>query len=89
MTATIAVRVHPRARRTGISAKLGDAYKLDIAAPAVDGKANDACIAYLSELTAVPKSAILILSGAHNKSKILRFEGISPENLKGKLDSAL
>ena len=38
--ARITVRVHPRAKRTRVAGKLGDAYKLDLAAPPVDGKAK-------------------------------------------------
>ena len=45
----IEVRVQPRARKTELAGKIGDAYKLRLAAPPVDGKANEACIRFLAD----------------------------------------
>jgi hypothetical protein len=41
---TFAVKVHPKARRNGITGEVGNALKVSLTAPPVDGKANDACI---------------------------------------------
>ncbi|HKS97354.1 MAG TPA: DUF167 domain-containing protein, partial [Terriglobia bacterium] len=43
---TFSVRVHPRAKKTAITGELGDALKLAITAPPVEGKANEACIEF-------------------------------------------
>ena len=56
--ARIAVKVHPRARRTAITGRFGDAYKLDLAAPPVDGKANEECVRYFADLAGVPRSNV-------------------------------
>ncbi len=60
---TFAVKVHPRARKTAITGELGDALKLALTAPPVEGKANDACIEFLAKLLKVPRSSVTIASG--------------------------
>jgi uncharacterized protein (TIGR00251 family) len=83
--ARITVKVHPRARRTRIAGKLGDEYKLDLAAPPADGKANRACIRFLADLVGVPASHVRIVLGLTNRTKVIEIEGVSQEVLEGKL----
>jgi uncharacterized protein (TIGR00251 family) len=80
--ARIAVKVHPRAKRTGIAGRFGEAWKLDLAAPPVDGKANDECIRFFAELTRVPRSRVRIVSGATARLKVVDVEGIAQEDLE-------
>ena len=47
--ATFQVKVHPRARKNAITGVVGDALKLALTAPPVEGRANEACIAFLAE----------------------------------------
>jgi uncharacterized protein YggU (UPF0235/DUF167 family) len=68
---------------------LGAVIKLDIAAPANDGKANQECLALLAELTGIPKSRIRLLVGARNPSKVIAFDGIPQEELDLKIKAAL
>ena len=51
--ARLTVKVHPRARRSALAGRFGDAWKLDLAAPPVDGKANDECVRFFAELASV------------------------------------
>ncbi len=83
--ARITVKVHPRAKRNRIAGKLGDAYKLDLTAPPVEGKANDACIRFLADLAGVPPSRVRILAGLTNRVKAIEIEGVSQEVLDGLL----
>lgn len=83
--ARITVKVHPRARRTRISGKLGDAYKLDLAAPPVDGKANEACVRFLAEAVGVSASRVRIVLGLTSRTKVIEIEGVTQEALEGKL----
>jgi uncharacterized protein (TIGR00251 family) len=53
--AAFTVKIHPRARRNAIVGEMGDALKISLTAPPVEGKANDACIAFLAELLDVPR----------------------------------
>jgi len=70
------VKVHPRAKRSGITGRLGDAWKLDLAAPPVDGKANEECVRYLAELAGVPRARVRIVTGASSRMKVVEIEGI-------------
>jgi uncharacterized protein (TIGR00251 family) len=74
--ARITVKVHPRARRTAIAGRLGDAWKLDLAAPPVDGKANEECVRFFASLAGVPRSRVRIVLGAASRTKVIEIEGL-------------
>jgi hypothetical protein len=75
--AQFALRVQPRASRNAFAGVMGDAIKLAITAPPVDGKANQAVIQYLSDLFRVPKSSIEIVSGETGRNKVIAIRGMS------------
>ena len=83
--ARITVKVHPRARRTAIAGRLGDAWKLDLAAPPVDGKANEACIRFFADLAHIPQSRVRIVLGLSNRTKVIELDGVSQETLESRL----
>jgi uncharacterized protein (TIGR00251 family) len=74
--ARVTVKVHPRARRSGIAGRLGEAWKLDLAAPPVDGRANDECVRFFAELADVPRARVRIVTGATSRTKVVEIEGI-------------
>jgi len=80
--ARIQVKVHPRAKRSAVAGKLGDAWKLDLAAPPVEGKANDECIRFLADLAGVPRSRVRIVSGATSRLKVVDLDGVDQSNLE-------
>ena len=79
MTAVLAVRVIPRSSRTGGDGRRGDAILIRLNAPPVDGAANDALIAFLSEVLDVPRRAIAIVSGQTSRDKRVRIQGIDTD----------
>jgi uncharacterized protein (TIGR00251 family) len=79
--ARVAVKVHPRAKRSAITGRFGEAWKLDLAAPPVDGKANDECVRFFAELTGVPRARVRIVTGASNRLKVVDIEGVAQEAL--------
>ncbi len=83
--ARLTVKVHPRAKRSAITGKLGDAWKLDLAAPPVDGKANDECVRFFAELLRVPRSRVRIVQGAAARMKVVEIDGVSEEALAAKM----
>ncbi len=83
--ARITVKVRPRARRTRLAGRLGEAWKLDLAAPPVEGKANEACVRFFAELAGVPRSRVRIVTGATSRTKVVEVEGVSQESLEGML----
>lgn len=86
---TFAVKVHPRSRRQGLTGLLGDALKLEITAPAVQGKANEACIQFFAELLKVPRSSVTIAAGISSRNKVIRITGASLSTVKRALGSVL
>jgi uncharacterized protein (TIGR00251 family) len=79
--ARVTVKVHPRAKRSALTGRLGDAWKLDLAAPPVNGKANEECVRLLAELAGVPRSRVRIVQGAAARMKVVEIEGIAQEEL--------
>ena len=80
--ARISVKVHPRAKRTALAGRFGDAWKLDLAAPPVDGKANQECVRFLAELAGVPRAQVRVVNGAASRTKLVEIEGIAQEALE-------
>jgi uncharacterized protein (TIGR00251 family) len=77
--ARFTVKVHPRARRSAVAGRLGDAWKLDLTAPPVEGKANEECVRFLAELTGVPRSRVRIVTGLTSRIKVVEIEGVTEE----------
>jgi hypothetical protein len=80
--AQFALRVQLRSSRTALAGVLGDAIKLAITAPPVDGKANQAVVEYLAKLFSVPKSSITIVSGETGRNKLIAIRGLSAEQVR-------
>ncbi len=73
----IAIQVQPRASRTELAGLHGEALKVRLAAPPVDGAANDALIRFLAETLGVPRSAVAISSGSSGRRKSVVVSGLS------------
>jgi uncharacterized protein (TIGR00251 family) len=87
--ARITVKVHPRAKRTAITGRLGEAYKLDLAAPPVDGKANEECIEFFAKLAGVPRGQVRIVTGQTGRMKVVEVADIAQEDLELRLVGTL
>jgi len=83
--ARITVRVHPRAKATRVAGRMGLAYRLQLAAPPVDGKANEECVAFLAGLAGVTKSRVRIVSGLTSRLKVVEIDGIEQEEMERRL----
>jgi uncharacterized protein len=82
---TFSVRVQPRAKRNAIVGELGDALKIALNAPPVDGRANEACIEFLAEALDVPRSSVTIVSGQNSRNKLVRVAGMSAKAFRERL----
>jgi uncharacterized protein len=83
--ATFAVKVHPRAKKNAITGEFGDALKLALTAPPVEGRANEACIELLANLLKVPRSSVTIASGETSRNKVVRVAGLSAEEVRRRI----
>lgn len=82
---TIDVRVIPRARKTSIAGTRQDAVLIRLAAPPVDGAANDALLRFLAETLAVPVRSIRLDAGATSREKRLTIVGARVADVRAKL----
>jgi uncharacterized protein len=87
--ARVTVKVRPRAKRSAITGRFGEAYKLDLAAPPVDGKANEECIRLVAELADVTRARVRIVAGETARRKVVEVEGVGQAELEARLGDSL
>ena len=80
------VHVIPRARRTEVAGLRDDGLLIRLAAPPVDGAANDALVAFVAEWLAVPRRAVHILSGGRSRRKRLSVDGVTADLVRARLN---
>jgi uncharacterized protein (TIGR00251 family) len=80
-----AVKVHPRGKKNAITGELGDALKVSLTTPPVEGRANEACIEFFAKLLKVPRSSITIASGQTSRNKVIRVAGVSGQYVRAHL----
>jgi hypothetical protein len=81
----LTVQVVPRARRAGVVGVHGDALKLAVHAPPVEGAANAAVLAALGEWAGVPRGSLRLVSGATSRRKRVLFTALDAAALNGLL----
>jgi len=85
----LAVRVHPGARKNATAGVHAGVLKISLTTPPVDGRANDALIAFLAEKLRLPKARLALLSGAISRTKTLRITGKSAAEVQAILNPAI
>ena len=83
----IRVRVKPRAARSRIVAMAGDVVEVAVAAPPVDGAANEELVRLLSSVLDVGRRNVEIVGGAHGRTKLLRIRGLTAAELTSRLSA--
>lgn len=81
----IRVRLVPRAARTGLAGAHGDAVKLRVTAPPLDGRANAEALAFLARRLGVAKQAVELVSGHRSRDKVVRVAGLDPAAVAARL----
>jgi len=82
---TFEVKVQARARKDAIAGVLGDALKLCLTAPPVNGKANEACIRFFASVLKVPRSSVTITCGHASRRKVIRVAGLTADEIRDRL----
>src|SRR5579872_819828 len=86
---TLALRAQPGAKKTAITGVYGEGetaqLKIAIQAPPIEGRANEALIAFLASTFDLPKSSIEIVSGASSRSKVFLMRGVTLERAESAL----
>ena len=78
---TLAVRAQPGAKKTAITGIYGEGttaqLKIAVHAPPIEGRANEALIAFLAEKFSLPKSGVTLISGELSRSKVFLLRGMT------------
>lgn len=86
--ALIRFHVQPRSSREAVAGDWnGEAVKINLAAPPVDGKANAALIKFLASALKVPRSAIALARGETSHNKVIRVSGKNASEIKHILEN--
>ena len=85
MSAVIDIRVIPRAPRTRVDGTRGGAILIRLAAPPVEGAANDALVAFLAEALSLPRRNIRIVSGDKSRDKRVQIDGLDQAAARARL----
>jgi uncharacterized protein (TIGR00251 family) len=72
------LHIQPGAKQTEVVGRHGDALKIRLAAPPVDGKANDALVAFIAKKLGAGRTAVELVSGQTSRAKRVRVAGITP-----------
>jgi uncharacterized protein (TIGR00251 family) len=83
--AAIDVRVIPRAPRTKVDGERAGAILIRLAAPPVDGAANDALVAFLAESLGLPRRNVTIVSGDRSRDKRVQITGLDGPEIRRRL----
>jgi uncharacterized protein (TIGR00251 family) len=76
------VRVIPRARKTAIDGERADAVLVRVAAPPVDGAANEELIRYFAVALGLPRRSVRVVSGQRGRKKRLAFDGAALDSVR-------
>ena len=79
---TFNVRVIPRARKTECAGFRDDVLVVRLAAPPVEGAANDALIEFLSRALHVPRRSVRIVGGDRSRQKRVAIDGVTNEHIR-------
>ena len=84
---TLTLHIQPGAKKTEFAGLHGDALKIRLAAPPVDGKANEALLKFVADTLKLPKSAVNLKSGQSSRRKVLEVQGASAEAVARLIDN--
>lgn len=82
---TLRLHIQPGAKKTEVVGLHGEALKIRLAAPPVDGKANACLLAFLADRFGVAKSAVSLLSGDSSRAKRVHISGVTDAEAKARL----
>ncbi|MBA3733975.1 MAG: DUF167 domain-containing protein [Actinobacteria bacterium] len=88
LSTRLRLRVSPGATRGGVVGRHGDPWKVRVAAPAEDWRANDAVVRLLAETLALPRDAMTLVSGHGARDEIVRLTGLGLSQIERRLTAA-
>ena len=90
---TLAVRAQPGAKKTAIVGIYGEGsdaqVKIAVQAPPVEGRANQALIAFLADFCSLSRSNVVLVSGESSRSKVFLLRGLTPAQVQSALSTTV
>src|SRR5258705_1046324 len=86
---TLDLKIIPNAARNEVAGWLGAALKVKVHAPALEGRANDALLAFLAETLGLPGRAVTLVRGDKSRHKVVRIEGLTLPEAKARLRASV
>ncbi len=83
---SLALKAIPNAPRNAIAGWLGDALKVKIHAPALEGRANKELCDFLAAQLSLPRRAVTLVQGGKSRQKLLRISGLTLAEVRTRLD---
>ena len=87
--AKLVVRVTPGAKRNAVTGLKEGVWHIKIAAPPIEGKANEELVAFLSKLLGVRKSNLSVVKGQTSRNKLVSVSGLPQKEIKLRLSAEL
>ncbi len=81
----LALKAMPNAPRNAVAGWLGDALKVKVHAPALEGRANDELCDFLAAQLALPRRAVTVAQGGKSRQKLVRITGLTLAEVKTRL----
>jgi uncharacterized protein (TIGR00251 family) len=82
---TLEIKAVPNAPRSELAGWLGEALKVKVHAPALEGRANEELCEFLADTLQLPRRAVTLLRGEKSRQKIVRLEGLTLAEAKARL----
>ncbi len=81
---TLAIKAIPNAPRSAVVGWLGDALKVKVHAPALEGRANEELCAFLADELNLSKRSVTLMQGDKSRQKLVRIEGLTLAQIKAR-----
>ena len=86
---TLELKTIPNAPRDALAGWLGGALKVRVRAPALDGRANDALLAFLAAELGLPRRAVTLIRGEKSRHKVVRLDGLTLAEVRTRLPASV
>ena len=83
----LAIKAIPNAPRNAVAGWLGDALKVKVHAPALEGRANDELCEFIAYTLALPRRAVTVAMGDKSRQKLLQIEGLTLDEVRHRLEA--
>ncbi len=81
----LAIKAIPNAPRNAVAGWLGDALKVKVHAPALEGRANDELCEFIADTLGLPKRAVTVAQGDKSRQKLLAIDGLTLDEVRARL----